>query len=163
MAQTRYNHFAPIGSAGGIVDLSPHSIDTFNNEEETGVMKFGVGVFKGENAGKGINLPKSGVTATDFEGITVSNRTTEYDTEGKLSVKKNAAVGVMRYGKVYARIAAGASPCYGDKVHIVTSGDEAGFVTNSAEGTIAVKARFVGAADSSVNVAPIELFNQAQE
>ncbi|MCM1059077.1 MAG: hypothetical protein NC452_02160 [Eubacterium sp.] len=66
MAQTRYNHFSPIGSAGGIVDLSPYSIDTFNNEEETGKMKFGVGVFRGANAGKGIKLPASGATAAVF-------------------------------------------------------------------------------------------------
>ncbi len=162
MAQTHYNHFAPIGSAGGIVDVSPYSIDTFNNEEETGSMKFGVGVFRGKNIGKGIKLPKSGSTAAEFEGITVSNRTTEFDTEGKLSVKKNAAVGVMRYGKVYARVAEGASPNYGDTVYIVTSGDEAGFVTNVSEGTVAIKARFIGASDGTAGVVPIELFNQAQ-
>lgn len=104
-AQTNYNHLAPIGSAGGIADLSPYSIDTFLNEEETGTLKFGVGVFRGEVVGNGIKLPTSKSTAKDFEGISVSSRTTEFDTEGKLSVKKNAAVGVMRYGKVFARVA----------------------------------------------------------
>lgn len=162
-AQTNYNHLAPIGSAGGIVDLSPYSIDTFLNEEETGTLKFGVGVFRGEVVGNGIKLPTSKSTAKDFEGISVSSRTTEFDTEGKLSVKKNAAVGVMRYGKVFARVAKGAAPAYGDTVYIVKSGDEAGFVTNSSEGTIAIKARFVGKVDGSANVVPVELFNQMQE
>lgn len=162
-AQTTYNHIAPIGSAGGIVDLSPYSIDTFLNEEETGTLKFGVGVFKGETAGNGIKLSTGKSVSMDFEGISVSNRTTEFDTEGKLSVKKNAAVGVMRYGKVYARVATGATPSYGDAVYIVKSGAEAGYVTNSSDGTVAVKARFVGKVDSSANVVAVELFNQMQE
>lgn len=162
-AQTNYNHFAPIGSAGGIVDLSPYSIDTFLNEEETGTLKFGVGVFRGNVIGNGIKLPESKSVSTDFEGIAVTNRTTEFDTEGKLSIKKSAAVGVMRYGKVYARAATGAAPSYGDPVYIVKSGEEAGYVTNSSEGTVAIKARFIGTVDSSANVAPIELFNQMQD
>lgn len=161
-AQTNYNHLAPIGLAGGIVDLSPYSIDTFLNEEETGKMKFGIGAFKGDVVGNGIKLPTSESKAADFEGITVSSRTTEFDTEGKLSVKKNAAVGVMTYGKVYARVAKGASPEHGDAVYIVKSGDEAGYVTNVSEGAIPIAARFVGKLDSSANVAPVKLFNQMQ-
>lgn len=159
-AQTTYNHLAPIGSAGGIVDLSPYSIDTFLNEEETGTLKFGVGVFRGTAAGSKIKLPTSASASNEFEGIAVSNRTTEFDTEGKLSVKNNAAVGVMRYGKVYARPASGATPSYGDPVYIVNSGDEAGYVTNSSEGTVPINARFIGKIDGSANVVPIELFNQ---
>ena len=43
-AQTRYGYSTPIGAAGGIVDLAPHAIDTFLNEEESGVLRFGVQV-----------------------------------------------------------------------------------------------------------------------
>mgnify|MGYP000850572179 CR=1 FL=1 len=40
-AQTKYGYSTPIGAAGGIVDVAPHQIDTFLNEEENGVLKFG--------------------------------------------------------------------------------------------------------------------------
>lgn len=162
-AQTSYRHTAAIGSPGGIVDLSPYSVDTFISEEETGTLKFGVGVFKGKTAGNGVKLPTSDSVSTDFEGITVNNRTTETDMEGKLSIRKHSAVGVMRYGKVYALVATGAEPKYGEPVYIIKSGDEAGYVTNKSDGTIPIKARFAGAADSSANVVSVELFNQAQE
>ena len=79
----------------------------------------------------------------------------------------------MTYGRVYARVAEGVEPAYGDSLFIITSGAEAGFVTNNAaavaaEGeeaaptTIAIKGRFLGGVDSTTKVAPVELFNQAQ-
>ena len=100
-AQTRYGYSTPIGAAGGIVDLAPHSIDTFLNEEEPGVMRFGVGVVQGSKPGINIALPDDKATAATFEGITTNNRTTEYDLEGELHIRSGAAVGVMRYGKIY--------------------------------------------------------------
>lgn len=164
-AQTRYGFRTPIGFAGGIYDLSPYAIDALLNEEETGIMSFGVGVVTGSNAGVGIKLPKNGDTAEKFEGITVNNRTTELDTEGRLSIKKGGSVNVMRYGRIYARVASGIEPRYGEAAHLITSGDEAGCFTNVAGSTaIAVKARFLSSLDSTgVKIALIELFNQAQE
>ena len=85
-AQNRYGYSTPIGSAGGIVDLAPYAIDTFLNEEENGVMKFGLGVVKGSNPGVNIALPTEAATAGDFEGITTNNRTTEYDMDGNLAI-----------------------------------------------------------------------------
>lgn len=113
-AQTKYGYSTPIGAAGGIVDVAPHQIDTFLNEEENGVLKFGAGVVQGSKPGVNIALPKKAATAAKFEGITTNNRTTEYDLEGKLAVRKGAAVGVMRYGKIYGRVAEGVEPAYGD-------------------------------------------------
>lgn len=173
-AQTRYGYSTPIGAAGGIVDLAPHAIDTFLNEEESGILRFGVGVVRGSKPGINIALPDDKATAAVFEGITTNNRTTEYDMEGKLHVRNGAAVGVMRYGKIYGRVAEGVEPAYGDAVYLLISGDEAGCFTNEAaaaaaedeaEATpaaIAVKARFVGGVDKSAQIAAIELFNQAQ-
>lgn len=183
-AQTRYGYSTPIGAAGGIVDLAPHSIDTFLNEEEPGVMRFGVGVVQGSKPGINIALPDDKATAATFEGITTNNRTTEYDLEGKLHIRSGAAVGVMRYGKIYGRVADGVEPEYGDSVYLIIEGDEAGCFTNEApaskpsgqsdgaeqdSGTtetapavIAVKARFIGGIDKSAKIAAIELFNQAQ-
>lgn len=163
MAQTRYGYTTPIGAAGGIVDIAPYAIDTFLNEEDNGVMKFGVGVVQGSNPGVNIAMPETGATAAKFEGITTNNRTTEYNVDGTLTVNKGASVGVMKYGRIYGRVATGATPAYGDALYLVISGDEAGYFTNEAGDTaIAVKGRFLGGVDSASGVASIELYNQAQ-
>lgn len=162
-AQTRYSFSTPIGAAGGIVDLAPYAIDTFLNEEENGVLKFGTGVVQGSKPGINIVLPASGATADTFEGIATNNRTTEYDMDGKLAVRKGASVGVMRYGRIYGRVAADVEPAYGDPVYLIAGGDEAGCFTNAAgDSTIAVKGRFLGGVDTNAQIAVIELFNQAQ-
>jgi len=162
-AQTRYNYFSPIGVPGGIVDIAPYAIDTFLNSEENGVMVFGIGVVAGDIPGTNIAKAAEGAKATDFEGITTNNRTTEFDMDGKVAVRKGASVGVMRYGRIHARIATDAEPAYGDAVYMLTSGDEAGCFTNTAaEGAVAIKGRFLGGVDTSAGVAVIELFNQAQ-
>ena len=161
-AQTSYNFSTPLDVAGGIYDLAPHAVDTFLNEEENGVMKFGVAAFAGTNAGAGIKLPGNSSTAAQFEGIVTNNRTTEYTVDGVVQMKKGAAVGVMRYGRIYARLATGATATYGTAVYVVKTGNEAGFVTNSSEGTIAIKARFLGKNDTGKGIALVELFNEAQ-
>lgn len=150
-AQTVYKFGTAFGAAGGIVDLVPHAIDTFLNEEETGVMKFGMAVVDGTNAGTGIVLPTS---ADDkFEGITVNNRTTEYDLDGNIRIVKGVAMGVMRYGKIYGRLAEGAEPSYGAPVYVVVEGNDKGCLSTS--GGMAINARFVSGADNGV--AMIEL------
>lgn len=164
-AQTRYGFTTPIGFAGGIYDLSPYTIDALLNEEDTGKMSFGVGVVTGANVGSGVKLPETGDTAAKFEGITVNNRTTELDTEGKLSVKKGGSINVMRYGRIYARVAADVEPKYGDAAYLITSGDEVGYFTNAkGSNAVAVKARFLGSLDGTgAQIALVELFNQAQD
>lgn len=162
-AQTRYGYSTPMGAAGGIVDLAPYAIDSFINEEEAGVMKFGIGVVGGTKAGTTIKKPAEGATAAQFAGITVNNRTTEYDIEGKLHVRKGVSVGVMRYGRVYGRVADGITPAYGEALYLIVSGEEAGFFTNaSGDNTVAVKGRFMSGKDTTANIAMVELFNQAQ-
>lgn len=158
-AQTRYGYSTPIGAAGGIVDLAPYAIDTFLNEEATGVLKFGCGVVRGTNPGKNIALPKTGATAANFEGVVTNNLTTEFDLEGKLAVRNGASVGVMRYGRIYGRIATGATPAYGESVYLVVDGADAGCFTNVAEGNVAIKGRFLGGIDTTAQIAEIELFN----
>lgn len=172
MGQTRYGFTTPIGAAGGIVDIAPYAIDTFLNEENSGVLKFGVGVVQGSNPGVNIAMPESTSTAADFEGVTTNNRTTEYNVDGTLTVNKGASVGVMKYGRIHVRVAAAAKPEYGDSLYLITSGDETGCFTNKAAvttgdnadtfTTIAVKGRFLGGTDSASGVASIELFNQAR-
>ena len=160
-AQIKYGYSTQIGFAGGIVDLAPHVIDTFLNEENDGAMLLGAGVVKGTEAGK-IKLPQTGATAATFEGITTNNHTTEYDLTGKTFVRKGAAVGVMKYGRIYARVADGVEVAYGDPLYLIVTGDEAGCFTKTAGSNVAVKGRFLGAKDAVAGVAPVELYNQAQ-
>ena len=163
-AQTAYNFYTPTTGAGGILDLAPYAIDTFINEEDTGVLKAGMGVVQGSEPGKNIALPtEETADASVFEGITTNNRTTQYDLEGELAVPNGKSVGVMRYGRIYGRVAEDTEIEYGDSVYLITSGDEAGYFTNSEDGGIAVKGRFLSGVDLQAQVAAIELFNQEQE
>lgn len=161
-AQTAYRYSTPIGVPGGIVDLAPYAIDALKNEEENGVMNFGIAVVKGTESGVQIKKPVSDSAAADFEGIATNNLTTEYDLDGKIRILKGSPVGIMRYGRVYGRVATGVTPAYGDAVYFLKTGDEAGYFTNSSSGTVAVKGRFLGTVDTTNRVAEIELFNQAQ-
>ena len=157
-AQTKYSFFTPIGVAGGIVDLAPYAIDTFLNEEETGKMKFGLGVIQGTTAGKQVKLPAS--AEGKFEGVTTNNLTTEYDLEGKIHVRKGVAIGVMRYGRIYVRVADQKTPKYGDPLYVVATGAEAGYFTTDAASNIEVAGRFLGTV--SDGIAEAELFNAPQ-
>lgn len=160
-AQTKYGFRTQLGAAGGIVDLAPYAIDTFINSEETGKMLFGIGVVQGKNPGQNIAVPTK--NSDVFEGITVNNRTTEYDLEGHVNIRKNASVGVMRYGRVYARVKTDAKPKYGEPALLITTGEEAGYFTNTADesNTVEINGRFLGEVDDSTQIAIIELFNSA--
>jgi len=118
-----------------------------------------------------VKLPVAASTVAVFEGVTVNNRTTEYDLEGVTHLRKGKALGVMRYGRVYVRVATGATPAYGDALYLIPGGDEAGYFTDDADNGesgdakvsyLAVKGRFLGGIDSASGVAAVELFNQAQ-
>ena len=161
-AQLTYRYSTPIGVAGGIVDLAPYAIDTLKNEEENGDLTFGIAVVHGTDVGSQIKKPTAASTAAEFEGIASNNLTTEYDLDGKIRILKGAPVGVMRYGRIYGRVAEGVSPAYNEAVYFIKSGDEAGYFTNSSSGTVAIKARFLSTVDATNRVAEIELFNQAQ-
>lgn len=160
-AQISYGFSTPIGAPGGIVDLAPHAIDTFLNENETGKMKFGRGVVRGTTPGTNVALPTAGATAANFEGIVVNSHTAEYDLEGNIHIRSGASLGVMRYGRVYGVVADRVTPAYGEAVYMIADGAEAGCFTNVSDGNVAIKARFIGGVDATTQVAPIELFNQA--
>lgn len=160
-AQLTYSHSTVKGAPGGIYDLAPYAIDTFINEEDTGVMEFGIGVVQGTTAGTFIKRPVAASTAAAFEGITTNNRTTERDLEGALYIRKHAAIGVMRYGRVYVHCEDDATPAYGDALYMVSDGTHKGYFTDSSTSSVAVKGRFLSAVDSD-KVALVELFNEAQ-
>lgn len=159
-AQTRYGYATPIGAPGGIVDLAPYCIDTYLNEEENGVLKFGMGLVQGSKPGTNVALPAAGATSDKFEGIATNNRTTEYDLDGRAFIRKGAGVGVMRYGRIYVRVKTGDAPEYGDPLHLIINGEEVGCFTSTEDSgnTIAVNGRFIGGVDNGV--APVDLMRE---
>lgn len=157
-AQTTYGFSPAAGVAGGIVDLAPVAIDSFNNEENAGVLKFGMGVVSGTNT-NGIKKPTSSSTSAAFIGITVNGRTNQYGTDGVLSIPNKATLGVMRYGRIYALVKSGVTVGKGDSLFLVISGDNAGKFTNVAGAdAVAVNGRFDTAKDSA-GIAQVTLFN----
>ncbi len=159
--QTSYNYTTPKGVAGGLMDLTPYQVDSrINGETKAGALKFGMGVVQGTTPGTNVKLPTAASTADKFEGLLLTGFVQEMDAEGGVAVKPKQTVGVLRYGKAWARLSKDADASYGDKLYLITSGDEAGLFTNKASGNLAVNGRFVGAADS-VGIAPVELYNQS--
>jgi hypothetical protein len=162
-AQTTYKFFPSKGVAGGIVNLQPYAIDSYVNEEPYGVMEYGVGVVPG-TTDKQIKLPTSSSTAAQFLGVTVNNRTTEYNIMGELDIWNKYAVGVMRYGRIYVKVKvaseSGGVKTYtnvatGDPAYmIITGSGNIGRFTNQAglESTpdgVAINARFASAQDEN--------------
>lgn len=156
--QTAYNWTTGRGIAGGLVDLAPHIIDTFSNEENNGVLKPGMGVMAGTTAGKQIKIFKTGGTPV-FEGVATNNRTTEYDLDGKIRMLKGPAVGVLRWGRIWVKVPAGVTVAYGDGLYIIGAGDNAGYFTNTDNSSAnpAVPGRFIGPAENGI--APAEIYH----
>ena len=158
--QTSYNYTTPKGVAGGLYDLVPYQVESrVNGETKAGALKFGMGVVQGTTPGADVALPTAAATADKFEGLLLTGFTQEMDSAGEVTIRPKQTVGVLRYGKAWARVSKDAAVSYGDKLYLITSGDEAGMFTNEASGNLAVNGRFVGATDS-VSIAPVELYNQ---
>ena len=155
--QTNYNYTPNAGAPGGIVDLAPYAIDAFANTEETGVLKLGMGVVAGEGA-NGLALPNGDSAGADFLGITVNGRTNEIGLDGETYIRKKATVGVMRYGRIYARVKSNITVAAGEAVYLIKSGDDAGLFTNVSTDNVAVKAKFLGPVGAN-GVAPVHLFD----
>jgi len=160
MAQLTYKYTTPKGVAGGLLEISPYQIDSrLNGETAVGSLQFGMGVVQGSNPGTNVNRPATGATADKFEGLVLTGFTQEMDMAGTFQLKPKQTVGVLRYGRAWARLPAGLTVSYGDSLYLITTGTNAGLFTNVATGNLAVNGRFVGEVDSS-NIAPIEIYNQ---
>ena len=141
--QKTYGYATSKGVAGGIYDMFHYPVDSRFNEEATGKLH-----------GSSVALPTSASTADNFEGVVINGFDRQQDLEGKLYVLNNQNVGVMRRGRVWVRLATDAAPAYGDALHMIVEGDEAGCFAK--EGGIAIPGRFIGAASNGV--APVELY-----
>ncbi len=153
--QTKYGYKTGRGLPGGIYDMYHYPVDSRFNEEKNGVLRFGVGVVPGTLPGSNIALPTAESKAADFEGVVVNGFDRQQDLEGKVFILNNQNVGVMRRGRIWVRVAEGATPAYGDALHMVTDGADAGCFTTT--GGLEVPGRFIGAA--SDGVAPVELYD----
>ena len=158
-AQLDYGFSTPKGVPGGKVDISYDNVVTRINEESDGVMKFGYAVVKGASAGTGVKLPTSAATKDNFEGVVLHAENTEHDLNGKVKIKKDATLGIMRHGHVWGRIDSAAAPAYGATAYVITDAEagEVGTFTNTAtEGkTVDIGAKF--GVESDTGIAVIEL------
>lgn len=152
--QMTYDWATPKGIAGGIADLAPHAIDTLLNEEDSGKLKFGMGVCQGTKAGTQVKIPSA--SATKFEGVAVNNRTTEQDLDGNIRILKDAPVGVMRYGRVWVRVVDDTQAAYGKPVTCYTTPTEKAGLFGTG-GTVKVQGRFLTGPENGL--ALVELFN----
>ena len=158
--QLIYGYQPPQGIAGGLYDLSPHLIDTrVNGENTAAALKFGMGVMRGSTPGVNILLPTSSNTADEFEGLLMTGFTHEINMAGEVLIYPLQTVGVMCWGRPWARVVNGVTPAYGDALYLVTSGADAGLFTNVASGNLAINGRFIGGLGVG-DIAPVELYKQ---
>lgn len=132
-AQTNYRYETPKGVPGGKVDIAFDEVITRMNEAEDGVLKFGMVAAVGSTPGSNVTIPKTGTTAGQIEGVVLAHPNTEQDRKGKVVVRKNVTVGIMRKGRVWGRLSADAVPAYGTKAYVVVDGEEAGTFTSASE------------------------------
>ena len=135
-AQLTYGYDTPKAVPGMIADLAEIEVASRANDENDGVLKFGMGVVVGAHAGRSVKKPVSGSTAAVFEGVVVAREHTEQDMNGRVVVQKGSTVSVLKRGNIWARLAdADTQPGYGATAYLIVSGDDAGcFTAASADG-----------------------------
>lgn len=158
--QLSYSYQTPKGVAGSLIDLSPHSIDSrVNGESSAKTMRFGMGVVRGDNPGTDVLVPNNDSENSQFEGLVLTGFTNQMDMGGKVIISPLQTVGVLRWGKAWARVANGIAPAYGEPLYVIKSGDDAGLFTNIATDNLAVNGKFIGSLGTG-DIAPVEIYNQ---
>jgi hypothetical protein len=158
MAQLTYGAQTPRGIAGSLVDLSSHNIDSrCNAETEWGALRFGMGVVQGDLPGKNVNVPTESATVSTFEGICMTGFTTEHDLTGKVAIRPDETVGVLRQGRAWGLVSEDSEPAYATPVYLIKSGDDAGKFTTVADENLAIGGLFIGEKNTQ-SIAPIELY-----
>ena len=157
MAQLNYSYDTPKGVAGGLADISFSTVASRANEENDGVLKFGMAVKRGTTAGTQVKKPAEGTTAADIEGIVVRHANTEEDMNGAAVVKKGATVSVLKHGAIWARLADETAPTPGAKAYVIPSGTGAGTFTATATDNLDIGATFGGEADLTEGIAIVNV------
>jgi hypothetical protein len=158
-AQLNYDYSTPKGVAGGIFDISFTDVVTRQNQENDGVLKFGMAVAVGTNAGTDVKVPVSGTTAAQIEGVAVCAANTEQDMDGHVHVTKGHAVSIMKRGKIWGRLADETAPTYGATAYVSIDGETAGSFTATAveNKTVDIGATFGNVSDVANGIAVIVL------
>lgn len=151
-AQMNYNYGTPKGVPGGKVDISFDEVITRTNEADDGALKFGIAAAIGSKPGLNVTVPIAGTTANQIEGIVLCHPNTEQNANGKVVVKKNVSVGIVKKGHVWGRIASGITPAYGGKAYVSVTGVDAGTFTNVSEGALDIGAVFGNEVDDGIAV-----------
>ena len=151
-AQKDYRYSTPKGVPGGKVDISFDEVATRINEAEDGALKFGMAAAVGSAPGANVTIPGADTTAEKIEGVVLHHPNTEHSQDGKVVIKKDATVGIMTKGRVWARLAADIIPAYREKAYVCISGDDAGAFTNVADGALDIGAVFGNASDDGIAV-----------
>lgn len=158
-AQTNYNYSTPKGVPGGKYDIAFDEVVSRNNENDDGVMKYGMAVAQGSSAGKTVKVPVEGTTAAQIEGVAIALPNTEQDMEGNVVVKKNRTLSVMKSGNIWGRLADNTAPAAGANAYVNVKGEHAGeFTATAADGTtVDIGAKFGNASDLTTGIAVIVL------
>ena len=161
MKQMSYNFSTPVGIAGGLYDLTGYVCDSYNNGAEDGALKHGMGVVVTDTPGVA-QLPTEASTILNFEGVLLNGLITEHNLDGDVVVKKGHTVGVIKQGRVWARLAESAVPAYGKAVLLITKGKNAGLFTSADDddekaNAIAINAKFLTEKGSG-NIAVVEVY-----
>lgn len=151
-AQMNYSFDTPKGIAGGKVDLSYDEVITRQAEGEDGSLKFGMAVAVGASAGITVKVPVAGTTAAQIEGVLLHAANTEQDMSGKVILKKDTSVSIMRKGHVWGRLASDAVPTYKAKAYVVVSGANAGTFTHQESQGVDIGATFGNVSDTGIAV-----------
>ena len=146
------------GMPGLLYDRANYDAVTRRNSAEDGKLFFGCGVVQGTEPGKDITLPATGATAEKFEGVVMYSANTEMDDDGAVLLRKGQILDVCQASKMWVQLANQAEPAYGQPVYLVIAGDDAGKFTPTKGTNLAVKARFIGAAQNGI--APAQFAEQ---
>lgn len=146
------------GIPGLLYDRANYEAVTRRNGADDGKMLFGLGVVQGTEPGKDITLPTTGATVDKFEGVVMYSANTEMDDDGAVLLRKGQILDVCQSGKLWVQLVDSVEPVYGQPVYLVITGDDAGKFTPTKGTNLAVKARFIGAAQNGI--APAQFVEQ---
>jgi hypothetical protein len=163
--QLSYSYQTPKGVAGSLLELSPYAVDSrLNGEVDETVMLFGMGAMRGDNPGVNVLVPEAGMTIDLFDGMILTGFTQQMDMAGRVRVFPNQTVGILKWGRGWARVEPDIDIEYGDALYLIIDGVNRGLFTNDDGGgdNLAIKGQFVGTHGTG-DIAPIELYNQKSE
>ena len=119
-AQMSYSYSTPKALPGAKADIRFDEVVTRRNEEADGVLEYGMAVQVGTSPGATVKVPVSGATAAQIDGVVMRVANTEEDKNGTLIVPGGAALGILKAGRIWARLASDAVPEYGKAAYVVT-------------------------------------------